>query len=118
MPFLVTRQSRGPAGVHTLKPFFTLSYTQPLHDSHLNTRFLNVEFIILKTDRSDQFNWEPRANPVQLKPPKPVKNRKTSQKSGLKQKLKKNGLMPGSVFKTMVELQANLTRNKVNKMVE
>ena len=41
-------QSRGPACVCTLKLFFTLSHTLPLHDSHLNTRFLNVEL---------QANW-------------------------------------------------------------
>jgi len=29
--------------MHTLDQFFTLSHTQPLHNSHLNTEFLNVE---------------------------------------------------------------------------
>ena len=29
--------------MHTLKLFFTLSHTLPLHDSHLNTGFLNAE---------------------------------------------------------------------------
>ena len=29
--------------MHILELFFTLSHTLPLHDSHLNTRFLNVE---------------------------------------------------------------------------
>ena len=41
-------QSRDPAWVHTLELFFTLSHTLPLHDSYLNTRFLNVEL---------QANW-------------------------------------------------------------
>ena len=36
-------QLRGSSWVHTLKLFITLSHTLPLHDSHLNTRFLNVE---------------------------------------------------------------------------
>ena len=34
--------------MHTLKLFFTLSHTLPLHDFHLNTGFLNVEL---------QANW-------------------------------------------------------------
>ena len=29
--------------MHTLERFFTFSHTLPLHDSHLNTGFLNVE---------------------------------------------------------------------------
>ena len=29
--------------MHTFELFFTLSHTLPLHDSHLNTGFLNVE---------------------------------------------------------------------------
>ena len=29
--------------MHNLKLFFILSHTLPLHDSHLNTRFLNAE---------------------------------------------------------------------------
>ena len=41
-------QSRGPTWVHTFELFFTLSHTLPLHDSHLNTRFLNAEL---------QANW-------------------------------------------------------------
>ena len=41
-------QSQGLAELHTLEPFFTLSHTLPLHDSHLNTRFLNVKL---------QANW-------------------------------------------------------------
>ena len=36
-------QSRVPYWVHNLELFFTLSHTLPLHDSHLNTRFLNAE---------------------------------------------------------------------------
>ena len=32
-----------PFLMHTLKLFFTLSHTLPLHDSHLNTGFLNAE---------------------------------------------------------------------------
>ena len=40
--------SRGPAWVHTYELFFTLSHTLPLHDSHLNTGFLNAEL---------QANW-------------------------------------------------------------
>ena len=40
-------QSRDPVTscllMHTLDQFFTLSHTQPLHYSHLNTRFLNTE---------------------------------------------------------------------------
>ena len=35
-------QSQGPSWVHTLELFFTLSHTLPLHDSHLNTRFLSA----------------------------------------------------------------------------
>ena len=31
-------QPRVPASLHKLEQFFTLSYTLPLHDSHLNTR--------------------------------------------------------------------------------
>ena len=34
--------------MHTLEFFFTLSHTLPLHDSHLNTEFLNAEL---------QANW-------------------------------------------------------------
>ena len=34
--------------MHTLELFFTLFHTLPLHDSHLNTGFLNVEL---------QANW-------------------------------------------------------------
>ena len=41
-------QSRGPAWVHTLELFFTLSHTQPLHDSQLNIGFLNAKL---------QANW-------------------------------------------------------------
>ena len=41
-------QSRVPASVHSLKHFFTLSYTLPLHDSYLNTGFLSAEL---------QANW-------------------------------------------------------------
>ena len=41
-------QSRVPASMHILKHFFTLSHTLPLHDSHLNTRFLSAEL---------QANW-------------------------------------------------------------
>ena len=37
-----------PYWVHTLELFFTLSHTLPLHDSHLNTGFLNAEL---------QANW-------------------------------------------------------------
>ena len=33
-------QPQVPASLHTLKQFFTLSHTLPLHDSHLNTWFL------------------------------------------------------------------------------
>ena len=33
-------QLRVLASLHTLEQFFTLSYTLPLHDSHLNTGFL------------------------------------------------------------------------------
>ena len=36
-------QSRVPASMHSLEHFFTLSYTLPLHNSHLNTGFLSVE---------------------------------------------------------------------------
>ena len=36
-------QSQGFVLVHTFELFFTLSHTLPLHDSHLNTGFLNVE---------------------------------------------------------------------------
>ena len=36
-------QSRVPAVLHKLEHFFTLSHTLPLHDSHLNTGFLNAE---------------------------------------------------------------------------
>ena len=32
-----------PYKMHTSKLFFTLSHTLPLHDSHLNTWFLNAE---------------------------------------------------------------------------
>ena len=41
-------QSRVPASLHNFEHFFTLSHTLPLHDSHLNTRFLNAEL---------QANW-------------------------------------------------------------
>ena len=41
-------QLRVPCWVHNLELFFTLSHTLPLHDSHLNTGFLNVEI---------QANW-------------------------------------------------------------
>ena len=45
-------QSRDPVArpcwVHTLKLFFTLSHTLPLHDFHLNTGFLNAKL---------QANW-------------------------------------------------------------
>ena len=34
--------------MHNLELFFALSHTLPLHDSHLNTRFLNAEL---------QANW-------------------------------------------------------------
>ena len=37
-----------PCWVHTYELFFTLSHTLPLHESHLNTRFLNAEL---------QVNW-------------------------------------------------------------
>ena len=33
-------QSRVPISLHNLEHFFTLSYTLPLHDSHLNTGLL------------------------------------------------------------------------------
>ena len=33
-------QLQFPASLHSLKHFFTLSHTLPLHDSHLNTRLL------------------------------------------------------------------------------
>ena len=33
-------QPRVPASLHKLEQFFTLSHTQPLHDSHLNTGLL------------------------------------------------------------------------------
>ena len=33
-------QSQVPASLHNLEHFFTLSYTLPLHDSHLNTGLL------------------------------------------------------------------------------
>ena len=36
-------QSQVPCWVHNLELFFTLSYTLPLHDSHLNTEFLNAK---------------------------------------------------------------------------
>ena len=36
-------QLRGLVELHTFELFFTLSYSLPLHDSHINTRFLNVE---------------------------------------------------------------------------
>ena len=36
-------QLRGSVLMHTLELFFTHSHTQPLHDSHLYTGFLNVE---------------------------------------------------------------------------
>ena len=43
----LANQSRVPVTsqlfLHTLDQFFTLSHTQPLHYSHLNTRFLNAE---------------------------------------------------------------------------
>ena len=45
---LAACQSRVPASVHILKHFFTLSHTLPLHDSHLNARFLSAEL---------QANW-------------------------------------------------------------
>ena len=45
---LATCQSQGPAELHTLELFFTLSHTLPLHDSHLNIGFLNAEL---------QANW-------------------------------------------------------------
>ena len=49
VPPLPTCQLRDPVArpcwVHTLELFFILSYTLPLHDSHLNTRFLNAELI-------------------------------------------------------------------------
>ena len=32
-----------PCKMHTFELFFTLSHTLPLHDSHLNTGFLNAE---------------------------------------------------------------------------
>ena len=35
-----TSHPRVPASLHTLKQFFTLSHTLPLHDSHLNTGLL------------------------------------------------------------------------------
>ena len=41
-------QSRGLAELHTFELFFTLSHTLPLHDSHLNTGFLNAKL---------QANW-------------------------------------------------------------
>ena len=37
---LATSQSRGSSWVHTSWAFFTLSHTLPLHNSHLNTRYL------------------------------------------------------------------------------
>ena len=36
--------------MHTLDQFFTLSHTHPLHYSHLNTGFLNVELCTRKFD--------------------------------------------------------------------
>ena len=36
-------QPRVSASLHILEHFFTLSYTLPLHDSHLNTGFLSAE---------------------------------------------------------------------------
>ena len=33
-------QSRVPAALHKLEHLFTLSYTLPLHDSHINTGLL------------------------------------------------------------------------------
>ena len=36
-------QSQVPCWVHNLEFFFTLSHKLPLHDSHLNTRFLSAE---------------------------------------------------------------------------
>ena len=65
----------------------------------------DVVTIVLKTGpdrtgRSDRFNREPGANPVRLKPPKPVKNRA---KTGVEPKIKKkNDWLSGSVFKTMI----------------
>ena len=45
---LATCQSQGPAELHTLELFVTLSHTLSLHDSHLNIGFLNAEL---------QANW-------------------------------------------------------------
>ena len=41
-------QLRVPTSMHSLKHFFTLSYTLSLHDSHLNIRFLSAKL---------QANW-------------------------------------------------------------
>ena len=41
-------QPRVPTSLHSLEHFFTLSHTLPLHDSHLNTGFLNAKL---------QANW-------------------------------------------------------------
>ena len=49
-------QSRVPASVHSFKHFFTLFHTIPLHDSHINTGFLNAEL---------QANWH-RIKPTKL----------------------------------------------------
>ena len=76
MPTLATCQtqasceikSRGPAKLHTLELFFTLSHTLPLHDSHLNTGFLNAELQanwhgikptkwLIKFNLTDLFPW-------------------------------------------------------------
>ena len=41
-------QLQGPASLHNLEHFFTLSHSLPLHESHLNTGFLSTEI---------QANW-------------------------------------------------------------
>ena len=60
------------------------------------------EKTVLKTgpDRSVRpVQSEPVASPIRLILPKPVENRA---KTGVEPEIKKNGLMFGSVFKTMV----------------
>ena len=45
LPLASQSQVQSPVSslLHTLDQFFTLSHTQPLHYSHLNTGFLNAE---------------------------------------------------------------------------
>ena len=93
-------QSRGSSWVHTLKFFFTLSHTLPLHDSHLNTRFLNAKLQAnLARNKSNKMieSIQPYNLPFWLLP------------------------LHDSHLNTRflnAELQAKLAQNKANKMVD